>query len=66
MAFVLLGAGGGGEGAALQVGDLDPTRVTHAFHIVFGVLAVFAALAALAAWRAPCMDLRKHAAQGRR
>jgi EmrB/QacA subfamily drug resistance transporter len=67
MAFVLLGASGpGGEGAPLQVGHLDPARVTHAFHIVFGVLAAFAALGAVAAWRAPCMDLRKHAAQGRR
>jgi predicted MFS family arabinose efflux permease len=66
MAFVLLGASGPGEGAALQVGNLDAARVTHAFHIVFGVLAAVAALAAFAAWRAPCMDLRQHAAQARR
>ncbi|GAB3648232.1 MFS transporter [Ramlibacter alkalitolerans] len=66
MAFVLLGSSVPGEGPALQVGNLDPARVTHAFHIVFGVLALFAACAAFAAWRAPCMDLRKHAAQGRR
>jgi hypothetical protein len=52
--------------AALQVGNLDAARVTHAFHIVFGVLAAVAGLAAFAAWRAPCMDLRQHAAQARR
>ncbi|MEJ8835040.1 MFS transporter [Ramlibacter sp. AN1133] len=66
MAFVLLGSSGAGEGAALQVAHLDPARVTHVFHIVFGVLAVAAASAAFAAWRAPCMDLRRHAAQARR
>jgi MFS family permease len=64
MVFVLLGATGS-EGAGLEVGHLEPARVTHAFHFVFGMLAVFAALAACAAWRAPCMDLRKHAAQAR-
>jgi len=64
LAFVLLGASGG-EGGGLQVGTLDPARVTHAFRFVFGALALFAGLAALAAWRAPCMDLRRHAREAR-
>ena len=61
MAFLLLGA----SDRALQIGELDPARVTRAFQFVFGALALFAALAAFAAWRAPCMDLRKHAAAHR-
>ncbi|MDB5957885.1 MFS transporter [Ramlibacter sp.] len=65
LAFVLLQPPQGGADA-LQLQGLDPARVEHAFHIVFGVLAVFAALGAFAAFRAPCMDLRKHAAEGRR
>ena len=66
LAFVLLqppAGSAGGESLSLQ--GLDPARVQHAFHIVFGVLAGFAVLAAIAAARAPCMALRKHAAQGR-
>jgi len=63
LAFVLLGATAAGEGP--QVSELDPAQVTHAFHIVYGVLAAFAALAAVAAWRGPVMDLRQHAAQDR-
>ena len=65
LAFVLLQPPGGGADS-LQLQGLDPSRVEHAFHIVFGVLAAFAAFAAFAAMRAPCMDLRKHAAEGRR
>lgn len=34
-------------------------QVTHAFHLVFGVLAVFVALAAVAAAKAPRIDLRQ-------
>jgi multidrug resistance protein len=65
LAFILLQPpGGGGEGLQLQ--GLDPARVAHAFDIVLGVLAMLAALTAVAAARAPCMDLRKHAAQARR
>ena len=64
LAFVLLQPGeGAGRGESLSLQGLDPARVEHAFHIVFGVLAAYAALAAFAAARAPCMDLRKHAAQ---
>lgn len=59
LAFVLLGTGRTGE--SVQVQGLEPVRVEHAFHVVFGVLAGFVALAAFAASRAPCMDLRKHA-----
>jgi MFS family permease len=67
LVFVLLQPpAGAAHGETLSVQGLDPARVEHAFHIVFGVLAVFAAVAALAAVRAPCMDLRKHAAQARR
>lgn len=66
LAFVLLQPPGGATGDTLSVQGLDPARVEHSFHIVFGVLAVFTALGAMAAWRAPCMDLRKHAAQARR
>jgi EmrB/QacA subfamily drug resistance transporter len=66
LAFILLQPPpGSSTGAGLQLQALDPARVEHAFHMVFGVLAVFAGLAALAAARAPCMDLRKHAAQAR-
>ena len=65
LAFVLLQPPQGGADA-LQLQGLDPARVEHAFHVVFGVLALFAALGAFAALRAPCMDLRKHAAEGRR
>jgi len=64
LAFLLLQPPGDG-GESLRLQGLEPARVEHAFHIVFGVLAVFAALAAFAALRSPCMDLRKHAAQGR-
>jgi MFS family permease len=63
-AFVLLQPGSG-TGAALQLQGLDPARVEHAFHIVFGVLSAFVGLTALAASRVPCMDLRQHAAQAR-
>nr|WP_255428252.1 MFS transporter [Ramlibacter cellulosilyticus] len=66
LAFVLLQPGEGATRETLSLQGLDPARVTHAFDIVFGILAVFAALAAFAAAKAPCMDLRKHAAQGRR
>jgi EmrB/QacA subfamily drug resistance transporter len=66
LAFILLQPPQGGTGESLQLQGLDPARVEHAFHIVFGMLALFAALAAVAAARAPCMDLRKHAAQARR
>jgi MFS family permease len=65
LAFLLLQPPGDG-GESLRLQGLEPARVEHAFHIVFGVLAVFAALAAFAALRSPCMDLRKHSAQGRR
>jgi len=65
LAFVLLQPPQGGADA-LQLQGLDPARVEHAFHLVFGVLAVFAGLGALAAVRAPCMDLHKHAADARR
>ena len=65
LAFVLLQPPQGGADA-LQLHGLDPARVEHAFHLVFGVLAVFAAVGAFAALRAPCLDLRKHAAAGRR
>lgn len=60
LAFVLLGTGRAG-GESVQVQGMDPARVEHAFHVVFGVLAGFLALAAFAASRAPCMDLKKHA-----
>ena len=67
LAFVLLQPGEGAAGGeALSLQGLDPARVAHAFHIVFGVLAAFAAVGAFAAARAPCMDLRRHAAQARR
>ena len=62
LAFILLGPA---QGETLQLQGLDPARVLHAFHIVFGALAVFAALGAFAASRAPCIDLRAHAAQAR-
>jgi EmrB/QacA subfamily drug resistance transporter len=65
LAFILLQPPQG-SGGSLQLHGLDPAHVEHAFHFVFGVLAVFAALGAFAAWRAPCMDLRKHAEQARR
>jgi MFS family permease len=66
LAFMLLQPpAGSGAGAGLQLQGLDPQRVEQAFQIVFGALAVFAGLAAFAAARAPCMDLRKHAAQAR-
>jgi predicted MFS family arabinose efflux permease len=64
LAFLLLQQGAA-HGEALQLQGLDPERVRHAFRIVFGALSVFAGLAAVAAIRAPCMDLRKHAVQGR-
>jgi MFS family permease len=64
LAFLLLQQGAA-HGEALQLQGLDPDRVRHAFRIVFGALSVFAGLAAVAAIRAPCMDLRKHAVQGR-
>jgi hypothetical protein len=60
LAFALLQPAGR-SGATLQLQGLDPARVTHAFRIVFGVLAVFTFLAALAAVRAPRIDLREHA-----
>jgi predicted MFS family arabinose efflux permease len=66
LAFILLRPPQGRTGEGLSLQGLSPGSVSHAFHIVFGVLAVFAALAALAAARAPCMDLRKHAAEARR
>ena len=66
LAFILLQPPAGRTGEGLSLAGLSPERVSHAFHIVFGVLAVFAALSAFAAARAPCMDLRKHAAQARR
>lgn len=66
LAFVLLQAApGDGEGRTLRLQGLDPARVEHAFHLVFGVLALFVALGALAAARAPRMDLRQHAAEAR-
>jgi EmrB/QacA subfamily drug resistance transporter len=65
LAFMLL-QGGAHEGATLQLQGLDAARVGHAFRFVFLMLAVVAALAAFAASRAPRMDLRKHAVQGRR
>lgn len=65
LAFVLLGTGRM-AGETVPVQGLDPSRVEHAFHIVFGVLAGFVALAAFAASRAPCMDLKKHAALARK
>jgi len=63
LAFVLLQPPGGSMGEALSLQGLDPGRVEHAFHIVFGMLAAYAALAAVAAARVPAVDLRKHAAQ---
>jgi EmrB/QacA subfamily drug resistance transporter len=63
LAFLLLQGSGGA--AELRLQGLDPALVQHAFRIVFTALAVFAACAAVAALRAPCMDLRKHAAQER-
>jgi MFS family permease len=66
LAFVLLRPPNGSIGEGLQLQALDASRVEHAFHLVFGVLAVFAALAAFAAARAPVMDLRAHAAQARK
>ena len=66
LAFILLQPPQGHTGEGLSLQGLSPESVSHAFHIVFGVLAVFAALAAFAAARAPCMDLRKHAAEARR
>ncbi|HZY18255.1 MAG TPA: MFS transporter [Ramlibacter sp.] len=59
LAFALLNVRPvGREGATLPLDTLSPAAVTHAFHIVFGVLAVYAALAAVAAARAPRMSLR--------
>ena len=66
LAFILLQPPQGRAGEGLSLQGLAPERVAHAFHIVFGLLAVFVALAAVAAARAPCMDLRKHAAQAAR
>jgi MFS family permease len=67
LVFVLLQPPAGAVHAEpLSLQGMNPARVEHAFHFVFGVLAVFAAAAALAAARAPCVDLRKHAAQARR
>ena len=66
LAFILLQPPQGRMGEGLSLQGVSPERVSHAFHIVFGVLAVFAALAAFAAARASCMDLRKHAAEARR
>ncbi|HEX7890087.1 MAG TPA: MFS transporter [Ramlibacter sp.] len=60
LAFVLLQSGGDGP---IDVKQLDPARVDHAFQLVFGALAVFAGLAALAALRTPTMDLKEHAAK---
>jgi hypothetical protein len=48
---------GGGEGATVRLDGLDPVQVTHAFHIVFGVVALYAAMGAFFASRAPRMDL---------
>jgi EmrB/QacA subfamily drug resistance transporter len=62
LAFMLLQST---PGTALKLQGLEPARVTHAFHIVFGALAVFAGCAALAASRAPRIDLREHAARER-
>jgi EmrB/QacA subfamily drug resistance transporter len=62
MAFALLDVRRTGEGAGVPLDGLDPAQVTHAFHIVFGVLGVYAAAAAFFAWRAPRIDLRQRAA----
>ena len=60
LAFALLDLRGGtGEGSAVRLDGLDPARVTHVFHLVFGMLAAYAALGALCATRAPRMDLRR-------
>ena len=62
MAFALLHVqAGGGESAALRLDGLDPRWVSHAFHVVFGVLALYAAAGAFFAARAPRMDLRSRA-----
>ena len=66
LAFILLKPTGSAMGESLALQGLDPVHVEHAFHIVFGALALFAGLGALGASRAPCMDLRKHAAQANR
>ncbi|MBA2961246.1 MULTISPECIES: MFS transporter [Ramlibacter] len=58
LAFALLNLrAGGGEGATVRLDGLDPGQVTHAFHIVFGVVALYAAAGAFFASRAPRMDL---------
>jgi EmrB/QacA subfamily drug resistance transporter len=62
LAFALLDGqardgGGAGAGAGGVLAGLSAAQVTHAFHLVFGVLAAYAALAAVAASRAPRMDL---------
>ncbi|WP_051243203.1 MFS transporter [Azohydromonas australica] len=59
LAFVLLHVAPGGEGAApaaLSV-DLSPQALTHAFHVVYGVLAVCVALGAWMASRVPAVHL---------
>jgi EmrB/QacA subfamily drug resistance transporter len=48
---------GTGEGLSLDIGHLSAAQVTHAVHVVFGVLAVFVALGAWAASRVPLLDL---------
>jgi EmrB/QacA subfamily drug resistance transporter len=59
LAFALLDVRAGGEGASVRLDGLDPQQVTHAFHIVFGILAVYAAAGAFFASRAPRMDLAR-------
>jgi hypothetical protein len=58
-AFALLQVEPGvAHGAAnVTLASLQPERVTHAFHIVFGTLALFIALGALAASKLPVLDL---------
>jgi EmrB/QacA subfamily drug resistance transporter len=64
LAFALLDVQSAAEGAGLRLDGLDPVQVTHAFHIVFGVLGLYAAAGAFFAARAPRMDLRRRAAAG--
>jgi EmrB/QacA subfamily drug resistance transporter len=58
LAFALMNVSSdAGEGVAVRLDGLDPAQVTHAFHIVFGILALYAAAGAFFASRAPRMDL---------